>query len=156
MNAPTNNNELPGDLVAAMLADVAATDVSGDTAARIKARVLQRIGTPEPPRPGFIDVLAGSGWKTIAPGVEIKVLFEDDSARAWMLRLHAGCDLPAHDHDEGDEECLVLEGRVWLDDKEFGPGDYQLAHRGTRHGRVHSEVGCLLFLRSTFAGAPVA
>jgi hypothetical protein len=47
----------------------------------------------------------------------------------------------------------VLEGDVWLDDTRYGPGDYQLARRGTRHGRVRSDGGCVLFVRSQLQGA---
>ena len=157
MNLPTDDN-LPADLVDAMLADVADAEVDVAGGARIKARVLDRIGAktaaPVESRAGFIDVLAQAGWQVLAPGVEMKVLFEDSTARSWMVRLQPGSSLPAHEHDEGQEECLVLQGDVWLDDQQYGPGDYQLAQRGTWHGRVRSDGGCLLFLRSQLAGAP--
>jgi anti-sigma factor ChrR (cupin superfamily) len=157
MNSPTDE-DLPADLVDAMLADVAGAEIDGSAGARIKARVLDRIGakttSPVESRAGFIDVLAEAGWQVLAPGVEMKVLFEDSTARSWMVRLQPGSSLPAHEHDEGQEECLVLQGDVWLDDQQYGPGDYQLAQRGTWHGRVRSDGGCLLFLRSQLAGAP--
>jgi quercetin dioxygenase-like cupin family protein len=157
MNAQTKEEELSADLVAAMLADVAGADVEPATSARIKARVLERTAAAAQSmpagRPGFIDVLAGAGWRVLAPGVEMKVLFEDNAARSWMVRLQPGSELPPHEHDEGQEECLVLQGDVWLDDRQYGPGDYQIAQRGTWHGRVRTDGGCLLFLRSQLAGA---
>ena len=161
MNAPTSDMDLPAGIVETMLADVAGAEVAPTVAARIKARVLDRISVAQakPPaqgKPGFIDVLAGAGWQELAPGVEMKILFEDTTARSWMLRLQPGSQLPPHEHDEGQEECLVLEGDVWLDDQHFGPGDYQLAQRGTWHGRVRSDGGCLLFLRSQLGAAPGA
>src|SRR5882757_8394549 len=79
MNSPTDEN-LPADLVDAMLADVAGAEIDGSVGARIKARVLDRIGAkatrPVESRAGFIDVLAEAGWQVLAPGVEMKVLFE--------------------------------------------------------------------------------
>jgi len=157
MNVQTNE-ELPDDIVEAMLGNVAGTEVAPALAARIKARVLERVSAAaqapqQQGRPGFIDVLADAGWQALAPGVEMKVLFEDGTARSWMVRLQPGSELPPHEHDEGQEECLVLEGDVWLDDRKYGPGDYQIAQRGTWHGRVRSDGGCLLFLRSQLAGA---
>jgi anti-sigma factor ChrR (cupin superfamily) len=155
MNGQTEDDFTDG-VAPAMLADVAGGDVALEVRARIKARVLERVGAGAArteSRPGFIDVLAGAGWQAFAPGVEMKVLFEDGAARSWMVRMQPGSSLLAHEHDEGQEECLVLEGDVWLDDRQYGPGDYQLALRGTWHGRVRSDGGCLLFLRSQL-GAP--
>lgn len=152
MNGQTEYNT--DDVVATMCADVAGGAVAPEVRARIKARVLERVGagtTRTESRPGFIDVLADAGWQVLAPGVEMKILFEDGTARSWMVRMQSGCSLPAHEHDEGDEECLVLQGDVWLDDRHYGAGDYQLAGRGTWHGRVRSDGGCVLFLRSQLA-----
>jgi quercetin dioxygenase-like cupin family protein len=154
MNSQTDVT-LPAAIVETMLEDVAGETPAPGAGARIKARVFERIGGAEhgQARPGFIDVLSDAGWKVLAPGVQMKVLFEDSAARSWMVRLQPGSELPPHEHDEGQEECLVLEGDVWLDDRKYGPGDYQLAQRGTWHGRVRSEHGCLLFLRSQLAPA---
>lgn len=154
MNGQTEDRQAQG-VVEAMLADVAGAEVAPEVRARVKARVLERIGAGTEraeTRPGFIDVLADAGWQLLAPGVEMKILFDDGAARSWMVRLQPGSSLAAHEHDEGQEECLVLAGDVWLDDRQYGPGDYQLAQRGTWHGRVRSDGGCLLFLRSQLAG----
>jgi anti-sigma factor ChrR (cupin superfamily) len=159
MNAQTEDS-FPDGVADAMLVDVAGAEVAPAVSARIKARVLERLGAaesgPAEVRPGFIDVLAGAGWQVLAPGVAMKILFDDGTARSWMVRLEPGSELPPHEHDEGQEECLVLEGDIWLDDRQYGPGDYQLAQQGTWHGRVRSDGGCLLFLRSQLAPAQAA
>ena len=166
MNGPTRD-DLPEDFMRVMLGDVAGADVPPEASARIKSRVIARIaqpaaGAPEPrstpaaARPGFIDVLADSPWQSLAPGVEMKILFEDAAARSCMVRLQAGAQLPPHDHDEGLEECLVLQGDVWLGERHYGPGDYQLAERGTRHAKVRSDRGCVMFVRSCFGPAQPA
>ncbi len=165
MNAPIDDDGLPDGVAAVMLNDVAGADVPPEMRARMKARVLARIAQPEPPpaaakgpviapgKPGFVDVLASAPWQSLAPGVEVKILFEDTVSRSWMVRLQPGAALPAHDHDEGLEECLVLEGSVWLGDTLFGPGDYQMAGQGTRHAVVKSERGCVMFIRTCFGAA---
>jgi hypothetical protein len=42
---------------------------------------------------------------------------------------------------------MVLEGDVWLGETHIFAGDYHLARRGIPHGELHTEGGCLLFLR---------
>lgn len=161
MTAPIDEDRLADGVMAAMLNDVADGDVPPEMRARLKARVLARITAPEPPpapavapgKPGFVDVLAAAPWQAFAPGVEVKILFEDAVSRSWMVRLQAGATLPAHDHDEGLEECLVLEGDVWLGDRHYGPGDYQMAGQGTRHTVVRSDRGCVMFVRTCFGAA---
>lgn len=161
MTAPIDDDRMADAVAAAMLNDVAAADVPPALRERMKARVLARITAPEPPpapavapgKPGFVDVLASAPWQSLAPGVEVKVLFEDAVSRSWMVRLQPGAALPAHDHAEGLEECLVLEGSVWLGDTLFSAGDYQMAGQGTRHAVVRSERGCVMFIRTCFGGA---
>jgi quercetin dioxygenase-like cupin family protein len=155
MTVQTKEEQLPAAIVESMLADVTGTELAPAVGARIKARLMERITARPGPqsKPGFIDVLADAGWRALAPGVEMKILFEDAAARSWMVRLQPGSELPPHEHDEGQEECLVLGGDVWLDDKQYGPGDYQIAQRGTWHGRVRSDGGCVLFLRSQLGSA---
>jgi quercetin dioxygenase-like cupin family protein len=151
--------ELPTSVEAALLRDLAPLD-PGPAGARIRQRVLERIRPPQPDAAAdanaaagaaaapFIDIRAHEGWRKSGPGIEIKVLNDDGHSAAWLVRLAAGATLPAHDHDAGAEECLVLEGRVWLNGVNYGPGDWQLAARGSSHGPVRSDEGCLLFLRS--------
>ena len=86
------------------------------------------------------------GWKVLMPGLSMKLLREDETTRSYLLRLAPGARLPAHGHT-CDEECMVLEGEVWLGDVHASAGDYHLARRGLPHGELHTETGCLLFLR---------
>jgi anti-sigma factor ChrR (cupin superfamily) len=96
----------------------------------------------------FREVPRHAGWVALAPRVEAKALHHDGHGRSWLLRLQPGGALPAHDHDAGDEECLVVEGSVLLNGVLHTRGDYQLARQGSRHHEVYSEHGCVLFLRS--------
>lgn len=122
---------------------------------RVKAmrdRVMAgaRAGKPEQPVQPAQDHLtihqAEGRWLPILSGIEMKVLREDASTRSYLLRMAAGARLPAHGHSH-EEECMVLEGDVWLGEVHARAGDYHLARSGLPHGELHSDGGCLLFLR---------
>ena len=139
MNTPTEE-EFPADISAAMLADVVGREVEPAVSARIKARALDRIRKTEqlraPERPGFIDVLADAGWQVLAPGVEMKVLFEDHTARSWMVRLQAGSELPPHEHDEVTRDRERELGPVVV----FHQGQRQIDPRRDTRRRPHRAV----------------
>ena len=86
-------------------------------------------------------------WLALKPLVQMKVLYRNGPERTYLLRLLPGAVLPAHQHD-ADEECMVLEGEVWLGDSHAFAGDYHLAKKDSKHGKIHSPTGALLFLRS--------
>jgi quercetin dioxygenase-like cupin family protein len=136
---------LPPELLQAMLGDVAA-QLSGPTqtaaGARIRRKVLQRVAPAAQP--------AGhdAGWRPLVDKAEMKILFDDGVHRSWLVRMQPGGELPPHAHEDGDEECVVLEGEVWVDGRRFGRGDYTVALRGSRHESVRTETGVLFFLRS--------
>lgn len=85
-------------------------------------------------------------WADYAPGVRSKLLRDDGVCRSLLLRIEPGASAHTHDHPQ-DEECLVVEGEVFIGDTLLRPGDYQLAPRGTHHPVVSSDVGALLFVR---------
>lgn len=96
----------------------------------------------------FVTVRTSDGqWRMLAPGVATKLLHDDGAMQSFLLRLDAGASLPAHDHAV-DELCVVLEGSVRLGDIEVSCGDFHLAVAGSRHGRIVSPGGAVLFLRT--------
>jgi hypothetical protein len=136
--------ELPGGLLAAMLADVAAPPSTvGDVAAaaRIKSNVLARIGPPLPVR-------HEPGWRPWVDKAFRKTLFDNGVTRSWLVHMRPGASLPPHVHTDGDEECVVLAGEVWVDRRRFCAGDYSIALRGSRHDSVCTVTGALIYLRS--------
>jgi anti-sigma factor ChrR (cupin superfamily) len=137
-----DENPVPTDLVKAMLSDVAPQAPGVATAARLKRNVLRRIAAPP------LAVLREAAWRPFVAGTEIKVLFDDGVQRSWLVRMQAGSELPPHAHDEGDEECVVLEGEVWVNGLRYVPGDYTVALRGSMHHSVRTITGALFFLRS--------
>lgn len=86
-------------------------------------------------------------WLEVQPGVFKLVLSEDAQRSSCFYRFAPGAACPAHTHPQA-EECMVLDGEVFLGDCLLKAGEYQLAPQGSKHGEVMSDVGCLLFIRA--------
>lgn len=136
-------------LTEALLEAQAAVSPTPERARALRERVLESVRQiPRHATPAeHLTIRDGeAGWTILSPGVSMKLLNEDTATRTYLLRLAAGIRLPGHEHTL-DEECMVLEGEVWLGDLQAQAGDYHLARRGLPHGEVYTETGCLLFLR---------
>jgi anti-sigma factor ChrR (cupin superfamily) len=118
----------------------------------IKARLMQRIGAPshapEEADGKVVSIMRGDAWVSLSKKIQVKVLHDDGHTLSWLLRLLPGGRLPQHDHADGLEECLVLEGQLRINGDMFGAGDYQIAHPGSVHCEVASDTGALVFLKS--------
>ncbi len=113
--------------------------------ARMHARLFSRVQNSLAAESTRITVRHDEGhWRNIRPGVRAKTLSKDH--RAFILDLAPGASLPMHRHHEN-EECVVLHGSADLDELTVHAGDYHLAHSGSRHGRISSTIGALLYLR---------
>jgi quercetin dioxygenase-like cupin family protein len=126
--------------------------LSTTSAMAIKARLMQRIGAPRlaPAEPGgkVVSIMRDDAWVSLSKKIQVKVLHDDGHTLSWLLRLLPGGRLPQHDHADGLEECLVLEGQLRINGDMFGTGDYQIAHPGSVHFEVASDAGALVFLKS--------
>jgi quercetin dioxygenase-like cupin family protein len=91
-----------------------------------------------------VVVDANSAWDDYAPGIERRVLWQRGPLAAMLYRAAAGAQVPRHGHGH-DEECLMVEGEVFLDDVLMLPGDWQLAPAGSGHEGVSTEAGGVLF-----------
>jgi quercetin dioxygenase-like cupin family protein len=83
-------------------------------------------------------------WRRTAPGVEVLRLAGDAHVVSMLVRFDAGASVPDHGH-ELDEDCLVLDGEMFLGDILLRAGDYQLAPAGGSHWGEMSDVGCVFF-----------
>ena len=93
---------------------------------------------------------AGEGaWRSIAEGVEMKLLWVDEvrQSQSLLLRLAPGASVSGHHHTQY-EECLVIEGGIEIGPKRLRAGDYHLAHPGVPHPAITSQTGGLLFVRA--------
>lgn len=134
-------------VIESMLLGMAPEVPAADVAERIKRRVLERIAEGGANAAALIEIRRAEGWQPLSDKVDMKVLHDDGVTLSWLVRMKAGAALEGHDHF-GTEECLVLEGDVWLNEACHGPGDYQVAFAGSRHDCVRTDHGCLLFVRS--------
>jgi putative transcriptional regulator len=80
--------------------------------------------------------LAALGWEEPVPGMRVRVLKEDPARgmRACLVWAQPGARHPRHRH-RGDENILVLRGRIRDDRGDYGPGEVCRS----RAGSVHSE-----------------
>lgn len=131
------------------LAPLIASDAPVEPPHRMLDAVKRRIAAASTAR-SFVTIRAGAGeWTPLAPGIAVKLLFEDRAAgmRSILMRLDPGVSYEGHDHP-ADEECLMIEGEMTLGDITLRAGDYHLAPKGLPHGLVSSAKGAVVFIRS--------
>ena len=109
----------------------------------------------------YVDV-ASLSWKpTPTPGIDMKVLMQDDSTGLLtaLFRWKPGTQLPLHEHVEI-EQTYVLEGSIVDEEGEVREGDYVWRPKGNRH-LARSPNGALVisfflkpnkFLEGEYAG----
>lgn len=113
--------------------------------AKLRARVLDAAGQP----PVAIIKMDDAAFKPLFPGVRIRPLRMDPvgNTQTSLWRLEPGAVIPPHDH-VGEEECLVMEGSIIWNDREYTAGDFLLARPGAHHEPFVSPRGGLLMIRS--------
>jgi len=112
----------------------------------IRERLLQRIA-----KPLFIQSNDEGVWKDFPlPGIRYRMLYADEKRYTALVRMSAGSRYPAHTHSDV-EECLVLEGEVWVGSQLLRAGDYQRGHPGTFHDEQRTENGCLMLLNAALS-----
>jgi quercetin dioxygenase-like cupin family protein len=156
---------LPPAALGSLVLDAAPVEVPPGLPARVRDRLTARIAestkdqsaksgatAPHAAASGadFINIRYADGWSPW-PGAhgkaEIKTLFDDGITCSMLVRMEAGASIEGHSHD-APEECLCVQGDVWLNDSLLKAGDYEVALPGTDHHRIKSESGCLLFVRA--------
>ncbi len=126
--------------------------LSAEAAQSIKTRLMQRIASEPAAQSAkpvqVVSILRDEAWVNLSKKIQVKVLHDDGTTLSWLLKLLPGGRLPEHDHADGSEECMVLEGQVSINGETFVCGDYQIAHPGSVHYEVASQHGALVFLKS--------
>lgn len=117
----------------------------------MRSRLIERARASREQASGFITVRRDEGeWRPLVDGVRVKMLNDGAAARSVLVDIEPGGVLPFHRHNEH-EECVVLRGEAELGELVVRQGDYHIALAGSRHGRVRSQSGALLYLR----GVPI-
>jgi len=87
---------------------------------------------------------ADAGWPEFAPGIRRRVLWTAEGQAALLYRADPGASVPVHSHGH-DEECLMVQGELFLDDVLLQTGDYQLAPAGTGHRITETDTGVIIY-----------
>lgn len=87
---------------------------------------------------------ADAGWPDFAPGIQRRVLWQGQGHASMLYLAAPGALVPHHAHGH-DEECLMVQGELFLDDVLLQGGDYQLAPAGTGHTVTHTDTGVVIF-----------
>jgi quercetin dioxygenase-like cupin family protein len=90
---------------------------------------------------------AEADWPDFAPGIRRRVLWQRDGQAAMLYHAEPGASVPLHTHGH-DEECLMVQGELFLDDTLLQEGDYQLAPAGTGHHITETDTGVVLYAHS--------
>lgn len=85
-----------------------------------------------------------AGWPEYAPGIRRRVLWQRDGQAALLYHALPGAAVPQHSHGH-DEECLMVQGELFLDDVLLQEGDYQLAPAGTGHRLTETDTGVVIY-----------
>ena len=92
---------------------------------------------------------ADGEWRKLAPGVGIKLLRHDRGAdnMTAFIRMQPGSTLDAHVHTQT-EECLIVEGEIFIGAHRLCALDMHVAAGGTAHAAVTSPRGALILVRA--------
>lgn len=134
------------DVLDALLVDLKPIAPPPDRAASLRERILTAARASDADTDKITIPPGGGEWVMVAPKVSMKMLHVTPESRSFLLRLEPGARLAPHDHP-GDEECMVLEGEVYLGDVHATAGTFHLAPKGTHHAEIRSATGTLLYLR---------
>ena len=131
-----------------LAAAIAPAELSQADRDAMHARIMRRIQR-EPPPGTTTTRAADMHWVNAGPGVDVKVL-RSDAARndqTVLIRLQPGAVVVGHPHTQ-EEECLVLEGEVFIGDHHLAQGDMHVARPGAVHAPIRAPRGALLMIRS--------
>jgi anti-sigma factor ChrR (cupin superfamily) len=92
----------------------------------------------------YVDVEARPWEATRWPGIEIKMLLQDEPSglQTLLMRMAPGASLPLHEHVRI-EQTFVLEGSLKDSEGEAKAGSFVWRPAGSRHV-AHAPRGCLL------------
>lgn len=123
--------------------------LSHERCRELRARILARFAARQQ---CAVTVRACEGeWRPLAPGVTIKLL-RGDAATGNMtafIRMEPGSSLESHRHAQA-EECLIVEGEIFIGRHRLAAGDLHVAGAGTEHEAITSPRGALMLVRAEF------
>lgn len=144
------NLGLDEDVFKLLVENQIAHALPNDLKTRMRTKLLDQVQAEEAAiQPGFKTIRAHEGeWLEPLPGAKIKILHQEGNSDllTYLARLAPGFEMHGHPHPYP-EECLMLEGDLWLGDLKLEAGDYHFAEKGLHHGRLRTETGALVLLK---------
>lgn len=139
---------LDPDVVQRLAAAIAPAELAQADRDAMHSRILRRIEEQAPPGT-FTLRAADMKWVSAGPGVDVKILRmdRDRNDQTVLIRMQPGAVVVGHRHTQ-EEECLVLEGEVFIGNHRLGQGDMHIARPGVAHAPIHAPRGALLMIRS--------
>ncbi len=139
---------LDADLVAQLAASIAPEELSQAHRDSLHARIMQRIGA-DAPADTFTVRATDVRWVDAGPGVQVKVLRmnRERQDQTVLIRMQPGAIVVGHRHSQ-EEECLILEGEVFIGEHRLMQGDMHVARPGAVHSPIRAPGGALLLIRS--------
>jgi quercetin dioxygenase-like cupin family protein len=139
---------LDADTAAALEEAIQPEELTTETRDSMRARIFRRVRTPPPDGTSTVRSTDGT-WTDLSPGVRLRILDENPNSptRTYLVSMESGAMVPEHPHGL-EEQCLVLEGEVWVGDHLLRSGDWHVAQPGSHHGNFSTRTGCLLLIKS--------
>ena len=127
-----------GEAVAVSIAPV-------DPPVNLRSRLMSQVaGERETGRDMQVVRSGAEGWIAgPVAGSHFKAL---NGRKTFLLRLEPGITFPPHEHEEGAEQCLVIEGTATAAGVTILAGDFVTMPQGSYHDDLHSETGCTLLI----------
>ena len=143
-----NDPVLDAATIESLATAVAPAELSVADRDSMHARIMARVQA-EPPPSTFTIRATDMQWITVGPGVEVKVLRADPERndQTVLIRMQPGAIVVGHRHTQ-EEECLILEGEVYIGDYRLAQGDMHVARPGAVHAPIRAPHGALLMIRS--------
>jgi quercetin dioxygenase-like cupin family protein len=163
---------LPSPVVTALLESGSHEELAPEQSDALKLRIMQRIRseakaevksqvlsvstdkTAIENKAAFTHTKRDDGWRRLHSKAQVKILHRDGVQFSWLLKLAAGGTLPAHTHEHGAEEVVMIEGTLLLNQVLYQAGDHHAAAAGSRHEALLSPDGCIAFLKSGIGFLP--
>ncbi len=100
---------------------------------------------PSPLRAYLPPDIENINWQPLARGIEHYPLALQDNAKVQLIRVQAGCKIPAHTHT-GLELAVILEGKIYDGRQQWQRGDIAIADQQTHHQPYTNGESCLCLL----------
>jgi quercetin dioxygenase-like cupin family protein len=142
---PAALDAIAAEAIASAVRPVELSDAQRDS---MRRKIAARIADTQPAN---TETVRGNAleWLSPWPNVWVKMLRQEAASNLQMVlfRIKPGGVVPAHVHSK-EEECLVLDGEIYIGGHRVREGDLHIARPGAAHGDITTQVGATVLVRS--------